>query len=251
MGYDVSALLARMREDFVAELPERYDRLEAGVLALERDAPDAFDELFRQVHSLKGAGGTFGLPMITTICHQFESFISEAKGDFHRKAASFALKYVDLLRRASCDAAKKDDSRLVIAQDLEQLRLSSMRASASVLLVDPSASMRKLYQNWMSPLSLRIVSLTHGLHALERLLQEPFDLLVASRELPDLNALAIVAALREAGGRNRNIPVILISGNRTLPPARLHISVTIPRDGQLEATLVKHVHEITSQKSTA
>ena len=35
---------------------------------------DNIQELYRNIHSLKGTGGTLDLPIITSICHQFESF---------------------------------------------------------------------------------------------------------------------------------------------------------------------------------
>lgn len=75
--------------------------------------------------------------------------------------------------------------------------------------------------------------------ALELLLHQPFDLLVAARELPDLNALALVAALRESGGRNKDIPVILISSNSVPDPAYLNIRATIKRDAEFVSTLAR------------
>jgi len=66
------ALLEGMRADFLAELPERCDSFDESILALEKSPDDreAFNELYRGVHSLKGSGGTHGLSIITTLCHQ-------------------------------------------------------------------------------------------------------------------------------------------------------------------------------------
>jgi CheY-like chemotaxis protein/HPt (histidine-containing phosphotransfer) domain-containing protein len=243
MNDDFNLLLAGMRDDFVRELPERCDLLEEGVLALGR-AADAFDQLFRHIHSLKGAGGTFGVPIITSISHQFESFVSAARGCFDPLAVSYALSYVDLLRRVS-ETPKRDDLfTTAIEQDLEQLRISSMPGCASVLLVEPSGSTQKFCQGVLEPLSVRLVSQDRGLSALELLLHQPFDLLVAARELPDLNALALVAALRESGSRNKDIPVILISSNSAPMPAYLNIRSTIKRDAEFVSTLARCVGDV-------
>ncbi|MFZ2406886.1 MAG: Hpt domain-containing protein [Methylobacter sp.] len=244
MNADFSQLLAGMRDDFVRELPDRCDLLEQGVLALERGGAGAFDELYRQIHSLKGAGGTFGVPVSTSICHQFESFISAARGRFDPLAVSYALSYVDLLRRVA--EAPEQDGVLTIAieQDLEQLRISSMPGCASVLLVEPSVATRKFCQGVLEPLSVRLVSQDRGLSALELLLHQPFDLLVAARELPDLNALALVAALRESGGRNKDIPVILISSNAAPAPVYLNINATIKRDAEFVSTLTRCAEDV-------
>jgi chemotaxis protein histidine kinase CheA len=200
MSADFAILLAEMQAGFLDELPERCNRLEERVLALERKEADAFDELYRQIHSLKGAGGMFGVPVITTICHQFESFISEVHARFDRAAASTALAYVDLLRKTATATRRDSPAVTVIEQTLERMRVSSLSGRASVLLVEHSETMRKLYQDVFAGNPIHLVTLNSGLEALERMLHEPFDLLVASRELPDLNAVALMAAVRESGG---------------------------------------------------
>lgn len=237
MNADFSVLLIGMRDDFVGELPERCDLLEECVLALKRNSVNSFDELYRRVHSLKGSGGTFGLPLVTSICHQFESFISSMRGHFDQLAMSHALSYVDLLRRV---ADRPDNATAAaIEHDLEQLRISSMPGCASVLLIEPSVATRKFCQGVLESLWVRLASQDHGLSALELLLHQPFDLLIAARELPDLNALALVAALRESGSRNKDIPVILISSSSAPVPAYLNIRATIKRDAELVSTLAR------------
>jgi CheY-like chemotaxis protein/HPt (histidine-containing phosphotransfer) domain-containing protein len=239
MNTDFTQLLAGMRDDFVVELPERCDFIEDGVLALERGTVHAFDELYRQIHNLKGSGGTFGLPLITSICHQFEGFVSDARGRFDSLAVSYALSYVDLLRRVAEAPDRDGVFAITIEQDLEQLRISSMPGCASVLLVEPSVATRKFCQGVLEPLAVRMVSQDRGLPTLELLLHQPFDLLIAARELPDLNALALVAALRESGKRNKDIPVILISSSSVPAPAYLNIHTTIKRDVEFVSTLAR------------
>lgn len=239
MNTDFALLLTGMRDDFVAELPEHCDLLEQCVLALEQGAAGAFDELFRRVHSLKGSGGTFGMPLVTGVCHQFESFIRAAKERFDPLAISHALSYVDLLRRVAETPAWDGAVATAIEHDLELLRISSMPGCASVLLVEPSIATRKFCQGVLEPLAVRLVSQERGLSALELLLHQPFDLMIAARELPDLNALALVAALRESGSRNKDIPVILISSNSSPAPTYLNINATIKRDAAFISTLTR------------
>lgn len=246
MNSDFALLLARMRDDFIKELPERCDLLEEGVLALGHAScpADTFDELYRRVHSLKGSGGTFGLPLVTSICHQFESFISISRTHFDSLAVSYGLSYIDLLRRVADNPEREGSTAIAIEHDLEQLRISSMPGCASVLLVEPSLSSRKFSEGVLEPLSVRIVSQERGLLALELLLHQPFDLLVAARELPDLNALALVAAIRESGSRNKDIPVILISSSASPIPPYLKINATVKRDAQFVAKLTRDAGDI-------
>lgn len=248
MSDDVALLLAEMQADFIDELPHRCDSLEASVMALEQGAPGAFDELYRQIHSLKGSGGMFGIPIITIICHQFESFISAANKRLDKKAASTALAYVDLLRGTI--AVKGRDAKAVAAVEaaLEKMRLASLSGKASVLVVEPSDTVRLLYQGAMDGQAMQLVLMERGLAALERMLHEPFDLLVISRELPDLNAVAVVAALRESRCRNSKLPVILVSSNPAPVPPHVGIQALIRRDAQLLPTLMRCMVEVLAQR---
>lgn len=251
MSADFDVLLAEMQADFLDELPERCDRIEQGVMALERKAPDAFNELYRQVHSLKGTGGMFGVPVITTICHQFETFISEASERFNQQSSSIALGYVDLLRKTAKPSGRDAAGVAAIEQALDRMRLGTLSGRSSVLLVEPSDSMRKLYREAFTSKSIHLVTVDKGLAALERMLHESFDLLVASRELPDINAIAVLAALRDSDCRNKDTPAILISSNPALVPKRLGVRALVRRDPTLVPTLAQQVREALTQPRRA
>jgi CheY-like chemotaxis protein len=248
MGADFSILLAEMQADFVDELPDRCNRLEEGVMALEAKQPGSFDELYRQIHSLKGSGGMFGIVIITTICHQFESFVSETRQSFDRSAASTALASVDLLRRTITAKGRDTCGVGAIELALERMHVDSLSGRASVLLVEPSDTLRKLYQDMFASPSLQVFMMENGLATLERMLHAKFDLLVISRELPDLNAIAVVAALRESRCRNSNIPVILVSSNAAPVPVHLGISAIVRRDPKLLPTLSSLITETLAQR---
>ncbi len=246
MSADFAILLAEMQADFMDELPERCNRLEGQVMACERGQADALDELYRQAHSLKGAGGMFGVPVITTICHQFESFISEAYDRFDKAAIALAFAYVDLLRRVAVPSGRDAQGVAAIERLLEQMRSDHLRGRVAVLVVEPSEAMRKMYQEIFSGQPVQLVMLDSGLEALQRMLHESFDLVLASRELPDLNALALMAAVRESGGRNSDIPAILVSSNPAPVPTYLRILATLKRDPRLAAALRGHVAQLLS-----
>lgn len=248
MNAEFDTLLKQLRDEFVAEFPERCDALEEGVLAFEQGRVGAFDDLYRRVHSLKGAGSQFGLSILTSICHQFESFLSSGNLINDQLSTSYALSYVDLLKRVAEHVGTEGASFHEIERELEELRKSSMPNHASVLLIEPSPSRRKMCQGVLSSLGLRIVAQDRGMTALEQLLHEPFDLLVAARELPDLNTTGVVAALRESAGRNKHIPVILVSSNSTPIAPHLDIHAVLARDAEFIPNLAKEVTAILKKK---
>jgi chemotaxis protein histidine kinase CheA len=248
MNAEFDVLLKQLRDEFIAEFPERCDALEESVLSFEQGRAGAFDEIYRFVHSLKGAGSQFGFSLITSICHQFESFLSSGNFTTEQLSLSYALSYVDLLKRMAEVIGHEGASTQDLERELDELRKSSMPGRATVLLIEPSTSRRKLCQGVLSSLGVRIVVQERGMLALEQMLHEPFDLLVAARELPDLNTVAIVAALRESNGRNKNVPVILVSSNTTPIPAHLAINAVLARDAQFIPNLAKVASEILKNK---
>ncbi|MEI7840514.1 MAG: Hpt domain-containing protein [Methylococcaceae bacterium] len=248
MDDEFDILLKQLRDEFVAVFPERCDSLEERVLAFEQGHEGAFDDIYRRVHSLKGSGSQFGLSIVTSICHQFESFLSSGALTNNSLSLSFALSYVDLLKQVSELIGSENADFHNIEQNLEELRKSSLPGRASVLLIEPSPSRRKLCQGLLNSLGVRVVVQQRGMPALEQLLHEPFDLLVAARELPDLNTVAIVSALRESNSRNKHIPVILVSSNSTPIPDYLMIHAVLARDAQFIPNLNKEVGTILHHK---
>lgn len=70
-----------LRELFRAESGERLQRLDDGLLQLEKSPldPALLEELFREAHSLKGAARMMGLNEIQTLAHQLEDTLGVAK----------------------------------------------------------------------------------------------------------------------------------------------------------------------------
>lgn len=254
MNAEFDVLLKQLRDEFIAEFPERCDAIEESVLAFEQRREGAFDDIYRKVHSLKGSGSQFGFSLLVSICHQFESFLSSGHFNAEQLGISFAFSYVDLLKSMvgiiGQDHAAASDVKLKlgIEAELEELRKSSMPGRATVLLIEPSTSRRKLCHDVLSQLNVRIVVQERGLGALELMLHEPFDLIVAARELPDLNTVAIVAAVRESNCKNKHAPVILVSSNSTPVPTHLEINAVLARDAQFIPNLAKVASEILSHK---
>lgn len=236
------ALLAKLRDEFLSELAERCDRLDELILVLEKSVTDrdAFDELYRGVHSLKGSGGTHGLNMITTICHQLENLLTETdeRMDFGPAFATRALAYVDLLRRVEQTARSDKQNYAPIETDLDALRHEGLRSKKIGLIVESSAMMSKFYQQALANVPLQLVIVDNGLTALERLLRESFDFVIVGREVRELNGIALMVAVRASQTHNQNIPAILVSSKQGSVPEHAAFSATILRDQKLAGNLL-------------
>lgn len=242
------ALLAKMRDEFLLELQERCDLLDELIIGLEK-SPDnrgVFDELYRAVHSLKGSGGTHGLNIITTICHQLENLLTEAdsKKTFGEIFTSRALSYVDLIRRVDSPVLQDKSGFAKLEADLEALRLSCLGRRQSVLIVESSKLMSGLYQEALAALPMQFSVESNGMTGLSRMLHESYDLVIVGRELKELNGVALIAALRMSHTRNQEIPAILISSKNDPIPEFIVFDANIARDKAMAKNLLSAVKHI-------
>jgi len=211
---NVENLLIGFRNDFLAEIPDRCESIEESILAMEDSDKfaSAFDELYRSIHSLKGSGGTHGLPVITSICHQFEDVISIVDvglGCANATTIDTMLKYNDLLKATATNISNESVNNEDIYIQLERLKLKAHSSEYSCMLLDQSNLLSKVIVKDFVGLPVNLSIMNNGLVALERLLQEKFDFLITSKELPVLNGVAVISALRNSDSKNANIPCII------------------------------------------
>lgn len=241
-------LLQGMRESFLDELPERCDRIEHLVLAVEK-APsnrETFNELYRCIHSLKGSGGTHAVGVVTAICHQLETFLTEAAGDqvMGETFANRALAYVDLLRRVDKPARSENPDYSSVEQGLETLRQSALQSRKAGLIAESSAMMVRIYETALKPLPLQLTVVSNGLAALECLTRDAFDFAIVGGELQNLNGAGVIAAMQASQGLNHDIPFVLVTSKREGIPASIRTRATLPRDQKLSDNLVATVRQI-------
>lgn len=239
------ALLDGLRNDFLSQLSERCDSMEALILRLSREPSDreVFNALYRAIHSLKGAGGTHGMPVITTVCHQLENMLCEAdaRQGFDGGFTVHALAFVDLLRETEKIARQLAPDYSAIEIAMQAMRKQTLQQRKSVMIADTSPVMTELYRHLLATLPVHITAAEAGMPALERLMYEPFDLAIIGREMKNLNGVALVKALRESSSLNRDISVVLITTNLDGIPSDLGMNVirrgtTLPE--QIQATVV-------------
>ena len=97
-----------MREAFLADATELFERIESLVLGLRRqsDPREAIHELARCFHTLKGAAGSVGLSELATLVHELEERLGQARGsvshdlnDLLHQVVGYLDELIGLLRR--------------------------------------------------------------------------------------------------------------------------------------------------------
>jgi chemotaxis protein histidine kinase CheA len=241
-------LLQGMRESFLDELPERCDRIEHLILAVEK-APtnrDAFDELYRNIHSLKGSGGTHAVGVITAICHQLETFLTEVANEkkLGEAFANRALAYVDLIRKVDAPARSETPDYSAVEQGLETLRQSALQSRKAGLVAESSTMMVRIYEAALAPLPVQLSVVNNGLAALELLTREAFDFAIIGGELQNLNGAGVIAAIQASSGINHDLPFMLVTSKSDGIPAGVRPKTVLARDQKLSQNLAVAVQAL-------
>ena len=82
--------------------------------------------------------------------------------------------------------------------------------SKTVLHADDSASVRLWVAEQLGGMDLKVISVADGAAALEHLRESPCDLLLTDLEMPNLDGLSLVSAVRDLP-MHRFLPVLIFS----------------------------------------
>jgi CheY-like chemotaxis protein len=86
---------------------------------------------------------------------------------------------------------------------------------ARLLVVDDDPFIRDLHATVLRMNGYVVATAADGVHALEQLADEPFDLMLTDWDMPGIDGASVVLALRSAGSR---MPVIMVSGSLAEAP---------------------------------
>ena len=209
--------LLSLSNDYIDALPERCDLIESLILQLGSKSLnlDSYQGLYREIHSIKGSSGTHGFESISTVCHQFEdwlTYIEKNQSRLTKRMIDGCLKYNDIIREAIILERKPKADLSTIYASLDALHQVYFGEKYQCMIVDPSDSRVELYKSVLSKMPLDISVMHNGYYALEPMLRTRYDMLITSLEVPLLNGIALIQAVKASDSINRHIHTILLSG---------------------------------------
>lgn len=209
------ALLAQIRENYLRELPEKFDAMESLALEMIQGGDkEVFESLFRATHSMKGSAGTYGLDILTTICHNLEDCFyqyQEGNEDYSSEQMQSWLSYVDLLRRAYTLLEDQLSDFNLIESELTKLRSQRNQFQFRGLIVAQSDLDIAMIQKTFAKKGIDFSIVHDGMEGLDRLLNERFDFYICTNQLSRLNGISVIAAIKQSPGMNRDAISVLIS----------------------------------------
>jgi len=98
MDEPLGALIARLRAEYLAEVPARLDELTRHARALAREEPRARDDLTRLFHRLAGSAGAYGFGTVTALCRGAEQELKQTQAS--RPAAERMFRVISEIQAA-------------------------------------------------------------------------------------------------------------------------------------------------------
>jgi len=125
---------------------------------------------------------------------------------------------------------------------------SATPAKAKVLVVDDSSLVRLYYRSVLETAGFEVKQAINGIEAMEKVLSEPFDLVIVDVNMPRMDGFTFLRSLRSATADVATLPALMISteaGEQDLAEARMAGANFYLVKPVAEAELVRHVCVLT------
>ena len=213
-----TSLNERFRKEFIDELPECFRTIERLILTLDgnKTPHHTLAELFRMIHSVKGSSSTFGLQTLAAICHPLEELIQDTSeaGAVSKEFIDLTLGHLDLLRQNTEAIRQGSEDYDQTGLQLADLHKKAFRRRFSIAVAVNSRRLREACRQIGKSFDARVIEFEDSLNALQRVLTEPFNVIIVSSELYPMRGEALIAALNFSHPHALGLKTILISANK-------------------------------------
>jgi chemotaxis protein histidine kinase CheA len=215
---DLSAFL----EEFRNETEENLERLDQGLLALERDPNDTslVRGLFLNAHTIKGGAGMLELKVIKQITHALEDVLGRLRDGgevLEANTASLLLRAVDTLRQVVRTEPRLETPSAEMLELIGALRSRAsgvmpsvqsptLKTRALALLLEPSMTAQLVQREQLEQAGFSVEVFSSLELMLERLGNNAVQLVVTTLEPGGVNGLELIAEMRAA---NLQTPAII------------------------------------------
>lgn len=240
---EIAEELLAERNSYLREMTSDLQDVENLIvdLSLADGAAERKQQIARQIHTIKGVAGSYGLDLISAAAHRMEDLLAS-----ENSPNSMSDKFIDGLlgqndQLAAIAKAYLCDNELFLNDVRRTLERFAKPESSSakpaqafsrMLIVEPSLATLKLCTRVLQEFgSIRVTSMQDGYEALGRLLKEEFDVVITSLQVPTIDGQSLVTVLRNIPGPNAAVPVILLTSSTTaLDPAKARPNYVIEKN---------------------
>ena len=210
--------IENLKEDYLLALDEEIKTIETELVQLEKLSPVNFStnlyDVFRKVHSFKGSAGSYEFYMLATIFHRLEDHISyQMQIEKEDGFIDLCFKYIDTAKNCIIDYQNGAQGLEKYTTIIDGINVQDKYTAGKMLLIEPSLSIRKIFQKAAEDNKLELTILNNGATALNRIIHESYDLIVASAAIEILDGESLLKGLKVMKTINQKTPMLLISGD--------------------------------------
>ena len=196
-------LIEKLRTEFLEATEDNLDFIEdISNQSLEGavEPGQAFEEIRRRIHSIKGTAASVGYPITSTIAHRLEDYLEGAK-DLNETLIGGIGKYADKIREII--SSGKEPSPQETSAMLRALPMSYQSTDfqidvldVEVLLVSPSKMIAKIVRNELMQCGFRVVRATGAMEAFQLAVRSQPDAMVFAQTLDELSGADLARAFK-------------------------------------------------------
>ena len=199
---DLQMILADIRQEFIDNTRDKLEDVEDAIEALRAgaDHPDNHIlEIKRIIHSIKGAGGSFGFPTISKVAHGLEDYL-ETSGDVSTVTAEDLMVFVNTVTDILISGVEPDEqlAHMMLRSLPTGRRQSGVRAldKGSAIMLMPRGVQRKIISQELAQLGYKVSILDNGLEAIDMALTLKPDYLITTQALDRMTGMELAWALQ-------------------------------------------------------
>lgn len=191
---EIDALLARLKIEFVENARDQLDEVETCIDWLDSGREMSADDLFsvqRNIHNIKGQGGTFGHPLVGRVAHLFEDYLENAGGVLSENIKDMRT-YIEtmlniLASEDNYSAQQAEEMLRSLPTGLAQGFSGQKTTNVDVLLVMPSGLQRKMVAHELLSCGFHVNRAYNSMNALSHALDIAPDIVFANYNMEPFN----------------------------------------------------------------
>ena len=205
---ELDDFVEQFRREFIETTIERLSTVDDLITAMmeNQNADEALGEFLRHIHSLKGQGGTFDFPTITTVAHRLEDYVETAPE--HTDSQLKDIQYfVDVLRRIIESGVDPDPQEItailnslpVTAQDYDKVEAFDDHKpiqDVQILLVMPKGTQRKIIGKELAACGFQISNADTPVEAIKYAIDHKPDIIIGSREMEQMGGAEMAQVIQ-------------------------------------------------------
>ncbi len=240
---DMDELVAQLESEFQDYIHDRLQTIYGCLEVLKQGlvtANETLRELRRETHSLKGAGSTFGYPIVSLIAQRLETYIADLK-DLDEKQIDHIQIFAD--RIAEMAELQEQPDLATTNQIIRKLPtrfefdITDVEVQdVEIMLVTPNKLVARRAANELAACGFRVNIVSDPIEAISIAVRMPPDMVIASAVMDGLGGIDLLRGLR-AMSVTEHVPVALMTSMgadqlRGVPPnaAVVHLGPSFQDD---------------------